>query len=115
MNAHTIPLWAQVLGGLYIATGVFRFFCHVPQVRRCMDSSSRADGVSLATWFGLLICSLVAFLYAAFVVGDVPLLISTGANVLGPLLVILAILKARISRRHESDLEEDHAQESRTN
>jgi|NOAtaT_5_FD_contig_21_3570533_length_428_multi_6_in_0_out_0_1 hypothetical protein len=95
MDAQPIALWAQLLGLLYVATGVFRFFCHLPQARRCYGSADRAAGVSLSTWFGLLACASVAFLYAVLVVRDIPLMISTGANVLGPVLVILGVLRAR--------------------
>ena len=101
MEAHTLALWAQILGALYMATGVFRFFCHLPQARRCYDSADRAAGVSLSTWFGLLACASVAFLYAILVVRDVPLMVSTGANVFGPLLVILGVIRARHVRKIE--------------
>ena len=104
MDSHSIALWAQVLGALYMATGVFRFFCHLPQARRCYDSTDRSAGVSLSTWLGLLTCASVAFLYALLVVRDVPLLVSTGANVLGPLAVILAALRSRYLR-HVEDAE----------
>jgi hypothetical protein len=109
MDAHPIALWAQILGALYMATGVFRFFCHLPQARRCYDSADRAAGVSLSTWFGLLACESVAFLYAVLVVRDIPLMVSTGANVFGPLLVIFGVIRARHIRKIEEATPEEES------
>lgn len=92
---NTIPLWAQVLGAIYMGTGVFRLACHWPQARRCIVSPELAEGVSLATWTGLLACASVAFLYAVLVVRDWPLIVSTGCNVVGPLMVMGAVAGAR--------------------
>lgn len=101
MAQHAIPAWAQWLGMLYLATSLFRLVCHVPQARRCLDSADGSFGVSLGTWVGLFGCAGVAFLYAVLVVRDMPLILCTGANVLGPLLVIGAVLRSR--RRGGSD------------
>jgi hypothetical protein len=92
---HTIPLWMQLLGMLYMGTGVFRLVCHLPQVRRCNDSPAAAQGVSLMTWWGLLACASIAFLYAVLVVRDWPLMVSTGCNVAGPVLVIASVIRGR--------------------
>lgn len=102
MGAQTIPLWVQILGALYMATGVFRLVCHLPQARRCYDSGDGSHGVSLPTWFGLLTCASVSFVYALLVVGDLPLIVSTGANVAGPVLVIGAVLRSRLALRDEA-------------
>ncbi len=101
MSAQTIPLWVHILGALYMATGVFRLACHLPQARRCYTSGDGSHGVSLPTWFGLLACASVSLLYAVLVVGDLPLIVSTGANVLGPVLVIGGVLRSRVAQRLE--------------
>jgi hypothetical protein len=102
MNPQSLPLWVQLLGLLYIGTGVFRLVCHLPQARTCLSSPLMAEGVSLQTWCGLLACASVAFAYAVLVVGDLPLVVSTGCNVAGPILVISSVLRARrINRRKQ--------------
>jgi hypothetical protein len=95
MDTHILPLWAQLLGILYMGTGVFRLACHLPQARRCNDSPVAAQAVSLMTWCGLLACASIAFLYAVMVVRDWPLMFSTGCNVVGPVLVIASAIRAR--------------------
>lgn len=99
MQAQSLPLWAQLLGLLYIGTGVFRLVCHFPQAKTCLAAPHLAAGVSLRTWCGLLFCASVAFAYAVLVVGDLPLLVSTGCNVAGPVWVILSVLRARRMNR----------------
>jgi len=99
MHAQSLPLWAQLLGLLYIGTGVFRLVCHLPQAKTCLAAPHLAAGVSLKTWCGLLACASVAFAYAVLVVGDLPLVVSTGCNVAGPALVISSVLRARRMNR----------------
>ncbi len=92
---------------MYVATGIFRLICHVPQARRCFDSADGSCGVSLATWLGLLTCATIAFLYAVLVVRDIPLIISTSANVIGPILVIGGVIRSRMNLGTRSDFDTD--------
>ena len=108
MDTHAIPLWVHLLGILYMGTGVFRLVCHLPQARRCNDSPAAAQGVSLLTWCGLLACASIAFLYAVLVVRDWPLMISTGCNVAGPMLVIASVIRGRRLYRTTADQTPDH-------
>ena len=98
MNTQSLPLWVQMLGMLYMAAGILRLLCHLPQALRCGRSAESAAGVSILTWCGLLGCGSIAFIYAVLVVRDWPLMVSTACNVIGPMLVIASALRAR--RRH---------------
>lgn len=95
MTTQALPLWVHALGTLYILSGLFRLFCHWPQAISCVKSPELAAGVSLPTWCGLLLCASIAFIYAVLVVRDLPLMVSTFCNVVGPLLVIVSVLRAR--------------------
>lgn len=95
MPSTDTPLWVHLLGLAYMAVGVLRLVCHMPQARKCLRAPHLAHAVSLQTWLGLLGCASVAFAYAILVIRDWPLIISTACNVAGPVMVIASVLRAR--------------------
>src|SRR5262245_35609428 len=69
-----------LLMGAYVVSGFATLSAYAPQIVRYLRDPATRRGISRLAWAVWSACALVDFLYVAAMVGDVPMMICTGAN-----------------------------------
>lgn len=82
----------EILAFLYMTTGFIAVFSYITQMRSLLLDTTKSLSISKSSWLIWSYTSVVAFVYAVMAVGDAPLMLITGVNSLGCLLVTSVVL-----------------------
>lgn len=88
-----------LLTALYTLAGIAACLCYVPQILRLRRDAGARRAMSLATWGGWVVVSLIGLAYAAVVVRQPEMVVVSGLNLACQLVVFgLALRQWRADR-----------------
>lgn len=85
----------DILTPLYLITSSCTALVFLPQILRLLAHPEMRASMSLLTWFGFTLSSIITVCYAAFRVEDNPMLVASSFYLAGNLGVLLAALLPR--------------------
>lgn len=95
----------DILTPLYLLTSSCTALIFLPQMLRLLAHPEMRASMSLLTWFGFTLSSIITVCYAAFRVADTPMLVASSFYLAGNLGILLAALLPRRYRLYLPDEE----------